>query len=433
MWIKYLASSHVSKGPTMLRKNYAFSVTVLALFLTHSSPTRAQFNTGPGAPFGTELTSPSAFNATSLSQPAAVAPIAGAIAGSQGVSSLHPLIEETYSVTIEPAPTKDTNGKGQAAEDGDTEQRREQYAKRQGYVLLRTVIRHPQPSLRHATVRYESLSVSRSRESAIRKLLDEDIGNLDFEEVPLRDAIDVITDEHRIPIVIDYTALEAANLTQDIPITAKLPAMSLRSALRHVLGHVDLTFVIKDEVLKITTKEQAAEELEVRVYPISQFHGPQQSLVELIENAIAPDTWDVAGGRGTCRPKNNQILVVSQTQEVHDKLLELLRMILDEEFSPASSDQVPDATGVPTRTYGIRDAGVLRELGPKLKGICNASLGDWGDPEAIISIIGGRIIVQSNKRSFHVYAAEFIQSINGVDILAAEYYGVTGDRLQTRP
>lgn len=431
--IKCLVSSHVRKGLTMLRKRFACSATVLVMMLTHSSPIPAQINAGTGAPSGSKLTSPGGFAAASASQTPAGDPIAGAIAGPQGVTSFHPLVEESYSVTIDPAPTRDANGKDRAAEDGDAGRRREQYAKRQGYVLLHTVIRHPQPSLRHATARYEPLSMSRSRESEIRNTLAEDIGNLDFDEVPLRDVIDVITNEHRVPILIDHSALEAANISQDIPVTAKLSAMSLRSALRHMLGHADLTYVIKDEALMITTKEQAAEELEVRVYPISQFHGSQQSLVELIESAIAPETWDVVGGRGTCKPKDHHILVVSQTQEVHEYIEQLLRDILDEEFSSPNGDRDHDAAMAPTRTYDIRDAGVLRELGANLKGLCNAALGDSGDTEAVISMLSGQLIVQSKKRSFHVYAAELIHSINGVDVWTAEYYGVSGDRLQTRP
>ena len=113
-----------------------------------------------------------------------------------------------------------------------------------------------------------------SNEERIYKAFDEKIGNFDFEETPLRDVIQVIRDEHRIPVVIDNKALEAANLTPDMPISAKLTDMSLRSALKNLLGQVDLTYVVKDEVLKITTREQAEQELEVRVYPVADLVLP---------------------------------------------------------------------------------------------------------------------------------------------------------------
>ncbi|NBW87576.1 MAG: hypothetical protein EBR23_12345, partial [Planctomycetia bacterium] len=95
-----------------------------------------------------------------------------------------------------------------------------------------------------------------SNEERIYKAFDEKIGKFEFAETPLLDVIQVIRDEHRIPVIIDNKALEAANLTPDIPITANLTDMSLRSALKNILGQVDLTYVVKDEVLRITTREQ---------------------------------------------------------------------------------------------------------------------------------------------------------------------------------
>jgi tetratricopeptide (TPR) repeat protein len=130
-----------------------------------------------------------------------------------------------------------------------------------------------------------------SNEERIYKAFEEKIGNFDFEETPLRDAIQVIRDEHRIPVVIDNKALEAANLTPDLPISAKLTDMSVRSALKNLLGQVDLTYVVKDEVLKITTREQAEQELEVRVYPVAD-------LVLPIDTGQGVNPFQMGGGMG---------------------------------------------------------------------------------------------------------------------------------------
>ena len=130
-----------------------------------------------------------------------------------------------------------------------------------------------------------------SNEERIYKAFEDKIGNFEFEETPLRDVIQVIRDEHRIPVVIDQKALEAANLTPDMPISSKLSDMSLRSALRNILGQVDLTYVVKDEVLKITTREQAEQELEVRVYPVAD-------LVLPIDQGTGVNPFQMGGGLG---------------------------------------------------------------------------------------------------------------------------------------
>ncbi len=49
------------------------------------------------------------------------------------------------------------------------------------------------------------------------------------------------------------------------------------------------------------------------------------TLIELITSTIAPDTWDEVGGAGAIEPfPVNLSLVISQTQEVHEQIADLL-------------------------------------------------------------------------------------------------------------
>src|SRR4029078_6829366 len=61
------------------------------------------------------------------------------------------------------------------------------------------------------------------------------------------------------------------------------------------------------------------------------------SLIELITTTIDPDSWDDVGGPGSIAEfATNLSLVISQTQEVHDKidrLLAQLREIQDEQVT----------------------------------------------------------------------------------------------------
>ena len=82
-----------------------------------------------------------------------------------------------------------------------------------------------------------------------------------------QDVIDYLKDLHGIEIQLDSKALEDAGIGTDTPVTRKLKGISLRSALRLMLGALDLTYIIKDEVLLITTTEEADTELVTKVYP----------------------------------------------------------------------------------------------------------------------------------------------------------------------
>ena len=53
-----------------------------------------------------------------------------------------------------------------------------------------------------------------------------------------------------------------------------------------------------------------------------------QSLIELIQNTVAPTTWNTVGGSGAIQPfATNLSIVVSQTQEVHEQIADLLEQL----------------------------------------------------------------------------------------------------------
>ena len=68
--------------------------------------------------------------------------------------------------------------------------------------------------------------------------------------------------------------LEEASIGIDTPVTRSLKGITLRSALRLMLGAMDLTYVIKDEVLLITTPDKASNELATKVYPVADLVLP---------------------------------------------------------------------------------------------------------------------------------------------------------------
>ena len=97
---------------------------------------------------------------------------------------------------------------------------------------------------------------------------------LEFIETPLQDVIDFLKDFHQIEIQIDQRALDDVGIGTDTPITRNLKGITLRSALRLLLRDLDLTYVIQDEVLLITTPEEAETRLSTKVYPVADLVLP---------------------------------------------------------------------------------------------------------------------------------------------------------------
>ncbi len=161
---------------------------------------------------------------------------------------------------------------------------------------------------------------------------------LEFVEMPLQDVVDYLKDYHGIEIQLDKKAMDDVGIGSDTPITKNLKGITLRSALRLLLKEKGLTYVIQDEMLLITTPEEADNHLETTIYPVGDLVLPPNStaetqpdfdsLMEVIKTTVKPATWDNNEGPGSIVPfENNLSITVAQTQEVHEEIARLLEKL----------------------------------------------------------------------------------------------------------
>ena len=201
---------------------------------------------------------------------------------------------------------------------------------------------------------------------------------LDFDRVPLADALDYLRDATRQSIFVNWRALEVAGISKDHPVTLHTPPARLDQSLRQLLDNVQsahpgerLDFAEDGGVLTISTHDDLARNTTVRVYdvrdiislttdyplvphtvdldwftnPRSRYYvgsyrryrfdtllvpGPrdypsrQAALVTQIQQSIDPTSWRTAGGTiGGIRPLNGQ-LIVSTTPANQLKIVHLL-------------------------------------------------------------------------------------------------------------
>ncbi len=97
---------------------------------------------------------------------------------------------------------------------------------------------------------------------------------VEFLDLPLEDCITFLKEYHNINIWIDRATLTDEGVALDQPITLKLAGVTLRSVLKLLLEPAQLTYVIEDEVMKITTSTKAGEKLQTRVYPVGDLVIP---------------------------------------------------------------------------------------------------------------------------------------------------------------
>lgn len=180
----------------------------------------------------------------------------------------------------------------------------------------------------------------------VREILTAPLANegMEFTETPLEEVVNLLRDEYKVEIQMDDAAFDDLGIDSNEPVTCSLRNMRLNGALDLLLKKLDLTYVIEDGVLVITTNEEAETKLVEAVYPIGDlrskprpfFGGASASaeaagydnIVGILTDLVATDTWNEnGGGEASIRPLGRDLIIVTQTQRVHEEIARVLNTI----------------------------------------------------------------------------------------------------------
>ena len=195
--------------------------------------------------------------------------------------------------------------------------------------------------------------------------------------------IDDLRAGQNLNIYVDTAALESEEISLDHPVTLTAENVSLQSTLKLVLREVHLTYVVKDEVLQITTERGARGKMQRVVYEVadllkSDLHypgtpaeageqSPEEALMKLITRTICPQEWSENGGPGTLdfHPLTHS-LVVCATADVQEQIIDLLNALRrlndsDEEEERQGADPSEGCKKLLKACHEAMDAGRHRE------------------------------------------------------------------------
>lgn len=289
---------------------------------------------------------------------------------------------------------------------------------------------HPQVSQASLVLEYRPLSsgaaspAAQEREERIREALDGQIqlAKWVFDEAPLRNVTIQLGQVLEVPFEIDHRAIEEAGLDLETPVTFRSQGGTVRSALRRMLGPLDLTCIVRDECLLLTTVEKAVDQPSVRLYPIpfgwSADSGEEDagSLVELVQNTVSPEIWETVGGPSSIRSQGDRrVLIVRTSEEVHEEVESLLRSLHAKGLADLGVVVGNSRPGSPiVRIHAVADPRVRADLAAKLVPLCNESLEHGTDTDAKVTAVGDCLAVQSDSPEFHILAGEVIRGVAGV-------------------
>jgi len=88
------------------------------------------------------------------------------------------------------------------------------------------------------------------------------------------------------------------------------------------------TYQVADLVAPIPEQVSVSADPHATAQQPGELEADFDSLIELITSAVSPETWDQVGGTGSIAPVDSSLsLVISQTEEVHEEIVDLLEQL----------------------------------------------------------------------------------------------------------
>jgi hypothetical protein len=170
--------------------------------------------------------------------------------------------------------------------------------------------------------------------------------DIDKSGAPLTEVLKSLSEAMKLPIILDKETMQAAGIEQSTPTTVQPGSpVSAKTALRLALSNHGLTYVIKDNMIQVVTREKAASMMETRVYYIGDLVTPLgggftgipgrgsvantdpdqvrknvESLIKQIKESYDPNSWKggPSDGKGDITYHSaSMALVVKASAEVH--------------------------------------------------------------------------------------------------------------------
>jgi hypothetical protein len=175
------------------------------------------------------------------------------------------------------------------------------------------------------------------KELKLMKALNTPMHDVDFDKRNFKEVLQYLQEKTGQNIFVPKPIMDEVGITYETPVTLKVDNITFRSVLKKVLGDLNLTYIVKDGEIQVTTPERARQTYSTRAYyvgdlaligdfrlgPIVQRAVMAQQIVLImntIVQTIEPGSWQAnnpeAGGTITFDPITMSILV-KQSAEVH--------------------------------------------------------------------------------------------------------------------
>ncbi len=126
-----------------------------------------------------------------------------------------------------------------------------------------------------------------AREQEIKRKLETSV-EMKYRNSPLGEVLDELSAVTGVPIVIDQRALSAIRITRDTPVSKSVNSrLPLKSVLNILLEDLDLTYVLKNDVLNVTSREARRTMTYSRTYRVADLVTPIPNFISGYDDGLA--------------------------------------------------------------------------------------------------------------------------------------------------
>lgn len=160
----------------------------------------------------------------------------------------------------------------------------------------------------------------------LRQKLEQNV-SVAFRDMPLLAAVEELARQVEADIRLDLQSLQDIGIRDRQPVSLTLADRKLSTILQVLLGGHGLTWLIRDGVLWITTRDHADEVMKTAIFDVRDLcrDGDESlALMDAIQNQTEGPWLDVDGVGGTMTDPKAGVLIVRQTERQLESVLELL-------------------------------------------------------------------------------------------------------------
>jgi prepilin-type processing-associated H-X9-DG protein len=166
-----------------------------------------------------------------------------------------------------------------------------------------------------------------------------------FDQVLLRDAISAITEQAGVDLLFDDETINDPRIPSDARVRLKVTQpTSGEQLIRWVLRGTQLGYTIDHGVVMIASRAKVEAMTTTRVYDVGSLADNSGMLPQLMQEVVAPNSWQPRGGVGLVRSYGNKLLV-TQTAANHSEVEKLLMLLAAKSQGAAIAPPPPSFQG----------------------------------------------------------------------------------------